>query len=630
MRAAGVKQRYLPLRAGRLSCSFDVVTGGLRDLCLGDLCVWRELIVLVRDDRWQAVPGHLADVQTEISTGSFEVHFRCCHQSPPIEFEWRGRIRGTASGDVRYEFTGEALSAFAANRIGFCLLHPSELYAGRPNRQTRRDGRIISGQFPRLVEPQIVGRYSMHDLQGLAHEIREGLWGHAEFEGDQFETEDQRNWTDASFKTYCTPLAKPFPVVLQPGESRAQAVSLSIRHLAADRVAADAPAVAKKSLLPAVSRAANSLRLPAPRFGISLAPIGERFLPADQVPLSHLCADLAVDFLRFDLALPGQSERQAHAIGRFTEMAALAERAGCRLELVVQLPSTGDIPWQQLGEAVRRHARQLVRILLYRRGLPVTLRKDVVALRREVIACSIPIGGGSDANFCELNREQALGEFPIDEVDFVAWSINPQVHATDDLSLVETLRSLGDVVETARLFADGKPLLVTPITLKPRFNAVETRTSDEDGWSLPPADRRQTDEICAAWALAAWQSLASSGVASTTWFEAFGSRGVACIDERGESPRLYPVGQAFRQLATAGVRDAERLSTTSYRLVATLLHTAAGPRLLLTNLSGQRQRLTVDPSVWNAAGGGECSETLEPYEVKIMDGAKAVGGRGTR
>ena len=28
------------------------------------------------------------------------------------------------------------------------------------------------------------------------------------FEGDIFEMEDQRNWTDASFKTYCTPLAR--------------------------------------------------------------------------------------------------------------------------------------------------------------------------------------------------------------------------------------------------------------------------------------------------------------------------------------------------------------------------------------------------------------------------------------
>ena len=31
------------------------------------------------------------------------------------------------------------------------------------------------------------------------------------FEGDLFEMEDQRNWTDASFKTYCTPAGARLP-----------------------------------------------------------------------------------------------------------------------------------------------------------------------------------------------------------------------------------------------------------------------------------------------------------------------------------------------------------------------------------------------------------------------------------
>jgi hypothetical protein len=38
-----------------------------------------------------------------------------------------------------------------------------------------------------------------------------------DFEGDLFEMEDQRNWTDASFKTYCTPFALPWPKEAHPG-----------------------------------------------------------------------------------------------------------------------------------------------------------------------------------------------------------------------------------------------------------------------------------------------------------------------------------------------------------------------------------------------------------------------------
>ena len=38
------------------------------------------------------------------------------------------------------------------------------------------------------------------------------------FEGDLFEAEDQRNWTDGSFKTYSTPLASGYPLHARPGQ----------------------------------------------------------------------------------------------------------------------------------------------------------------------------------------------------------------------------------------------------------------------------------------------------------------------------------------------------------------------------------------------------------------------------
>ncbi len=38
--------------------------------------------------------------------------------------------------------------------------------------------------------------------------------------------EDQRNWTDASYKTYSTPLALPFPVEIRAGETVEQTVTL--------------------------------------------------------------------------------------------------------------------------------------------------------------------------------------------------------------------------------------------------------------------------------------------------------------------------------------------------------------------------------------------------------------------
>ena len=40
--------------------------------------------------------------------------------------------------------------------------------------------------------------------------------------------EDQRNWTDASFKTYGTPLELPFPVEVVSGTKIVQTVTLTL------------------------------------------------------------------------------------------------------------------------------------------------------------------------------------------------------------------------------------------------------------------------------------------------------------------------------------------------------------------------------------------------------------------
>ena len=47
-------------------------------------------------------------------------------------------------------------------------------------------------------------------------------------EGDTYEMEDQRNWTDASYKTYVRPLARPWPYTLDAGARLDQAVTLTV------------------------------------------------------------------------------------------------------------------------------------------------------------------------------------------------------------------------------------------------------------------------------------------------------------------------------------------------------------------------------------------------------------------
>ena len=47
-------------------------------------------------------------------------------------------------------------------------------------------------------------------------------------EGDTWEMEDHRNWTDASFKTYVRPLALPWPYTLKAGERSSNRSQLTL------------------------------------------------------------------------------------------------------------------------------------------------------------------------------------------------------------------------------------------------------------------------------------------------------------------------------------------------------------------------------------------------------------------
>src|SRR5207247_7392946 len=120
---------------------------------------------------------------------------------------------------------GEARSDFQRNRIGFCVLHPSRECPGRPCVVEKADGTVERGIFPRFISPH----QPFKEIRSIAHEVAPGVWAEVRFEGDVFEMEDQRNWTDASYKTYCTPLGLPYPVQVRCGDRVMQSVTLTLR-----------------------------------------------------------------------------------------------------------------------------------------------------------------------------------------------------------------------------------------------------------------------------------------------------------------------------------------------------------------------------------------------------------------
>src|SRR5262249_10169814 len=124
----------------------------------------------------------------------------------------------------------------------------------------------------------------------LELELADGLLARFEFEGDLFEMEDQRNWTDASFKTYSTPITLGWPHRAQAGQEIRQRVRLTFES----EEPRARPAAAGRVRLGLGSAGG---RLPA--HGLGVASHGE---PLGEHELERLRA-LRLDHLRAELHL---------------------------------------------------------------------------------------------------------------------------------------------------------------------------------------------------------------------------------------------------------------------------------------------------------------------------------------
>ena len=68
-----------------------------------------------------------------------------------------------------------------------------------------------------------------------------------ELEGDLWETEDHRNWTDANFKTYSTPIALGRPAPLEAGQERRQRLVITPVDVPAGRATKARPALGRRA-----------------------------------------------------------------------------------------------------------------------------------------------------------------------------------------------------------------------------------------------------------------------------------------------------------------------------------------------------------------------------------------------
>lgn len=475
----------MQLQAGQLSMIYE--NGFLRHITAGKTEVVQMIYFAVRDPEWATIPSAISNEKITKTDDSFHITYHRLFNTGAIQMQWQVLIQGRADSTIHFKINGRALNDFQKNRIGICILHPIKECMGNKVLLIHGDDTTEESIFPTHISPH----QPFKNIAALHWNVMDDTIATLRFKGDIFETEDQRNWTDNSYKTYSTPLDLPFPTGITKGEEVHQSVDCSL---------------------------STRPPMPIPAIGIGRSSLRNHNYKAGLKILSAL----GFSHYRVDLHLQDPNWQ--------TTLAEMLEEAQCLkapLELALHIPVT-DTAFQEFLQYAPTPG-QLQSILLLEQDAPCIsnqlLKKLVPLLRRQFPG--VLIGGGTDHHFTELNRSDII----TDDLDFVSYPIHPQVHASDDTSLMENAAAQGYTVNTAKHKYTTR-IHASPVTLQARNTS----------------DARQTTEFAAAWTVASLETLRAAGISSITYFEALGANGIASYDNEFIP---FPLLRIFRDLSSA-------------------------------------------------------------------------------
>jgi D-apionolactonase len=619
----GTEEKVTPrktLRAGPLTCELD--GGNLRYVRIGGKEAIRAIAFIVRDRNWGTYNPALENLKVGQGPSSFEVSYDAVCKDAEQELRYRATITGASDGTLAFAGTATAVGDFTTNRTGFVVLHPIEGVAGAPVEVLHTDGRRVRARFPELIDPMC----PFEDIRALTHEVLPGVSVTCTMQGDAYEMEDHRNWSDASYKTYIRPLAKPWPYTLAAGETSEQSVTLSI--------AGRAPAVAAGAAAP-VRLTVGAPAGVMPELGLSLRPehahltlqatdlvkeLGPQFLvcPFDSRIADGYDGPPAVGLSTFPF------DRRVAERGRvLADYRAIGEATGAEMVLEAVLACRDAKGAPSADPAIMRRDLGAIRDAVAAAGIrfakvevapacdlkctlpgsiwpPCPPAEAIYAAAREAFP-DTAIGGGMFSYFTELNRKRP----PAAALDFVVHTTCPIVHAADDTSVMETLEALPHIIKSTRSFIAGKPYRVGPSAIGARDNpyGASAAPNPENGRrALVTMDPRQRGLFAAAWYLGYFAHMARGAVDAVCLAAPVGEFGLAYVQAAWPQPwfdeagaKVYPAWHVLRGLAAAA--GALRLETTlsdGSAVQAVASRADDGVVLWLANLTGEPQTVTVD------------------------------------
>jgi D-apionolactonase len=608
----------LSLRAGPLTMVFEPDNAFLRYIRLGDHELVRSIYAVVRDGGWNTIPWQVKNLQTTVRADSFDITFDVDCDDGAVRYAWRGEVRGTADGRVTFSFDGEARSDFLRNRIGICVLHPIVECAGKAVALEHTNGAVEQTSFPKHIDPW----QPLKDVRAITHDVAAGVRCETRFDGEVFETEDQRNYGDASFKTYSTPQELPKPVQVKSGDRVSQRVTVTLLN------------PEQKKVLPVVQGR-------PPQVSINTTPVLAK--PALGLQLSREARALS----------DGEAERMralrlAHVRGDLffaadwkQQLRFAAEQASALqlpLHLALHLGADAEA---ELSEFVREADTVKPRVglwLIQKQGEGFPMQETIELARNKLSALgsNILIAAVASPFFTEMNRSRPSSNAGV----LPCFPYAPQIHLTDRATLMENAADVSEMILTASSFSPQQAV-ISPITLK---RAEPKPVKDPKSIALPPTvDSRQMSLFGAAWTLLHLSHVAAaSHLHSATYFEMTGWRGVMESAEGAPLPEkfhsipgaVFPVYHVLADFA-----DATRVCPTHSSLplevaAVTLLDAQNRRRILMANLQPRAQEVKIKTGSCagtlrrlNARNAEDAMRNPEEFRAAPGESVQAVGGK---
>jgi len=613
------------LAAGPLTCVLE--QGAIRDLRWHGIEVVRGIAYLLRDCDWGTPPIGIAGLVIEHGTTRFAASYTGRIHADGAMYTYRARIEGTADGAFSFAVEGEADGPVLTNRCGFVVLHPAA-FAGLPLEVRHTDGRTMRTRFPEAISPS----QPVLDVRALRCAPTDGVEVTCTFEAElpydpagRFEMEDQRNWSDASFKTYVGSLLQPWPYRLEAGRTLGQRVAVSIAD------ARRGPKPRRAATAASELQIGEALESEVSAIGIAVSGVTP---PAGLAAIEVMRPSWLVATL--DLVEP---DREALA-----GVAALAARcsAAVQLELVVtgaEEPETevgvGAALCAQAGlrpQAVLVCPRPLLKSYQPTDRWPVLPPLEGFYAAARAFFPEARIGGGMITYFTELNRCRPTGA----GIDFISHSTAPIVHAADDESVVQTLETMPHIARSVHALWPGLEYRIGPSSIAMRSNPygeATVRNEPRHRVALADEDPRQAGLFAAAWTVGYAAALAGHGVAVLSLHDAVGHASVLATGNEPWSTAIpgavvRPVFHVQSALAQAGGRRLCRVAGLPDGVAVLAWAQDGGIAALAANLSarpkalnlGQRWRVQVlDASSFAAAVRRPRWFGTDRHEVRALE-----------